>query len=132
MTIVAYNSNTKGGDLMENAMLKIGMRIKALREQSGITQSTLAKYLGVDQSLVSKIEKNERSITTDMLDKLSALFGVEVDSFSQDTIQPNQISFSLRASEINEDDLEIISAINRIALNLKFMTRLLGGHENVK
>ncbi len=113
---------------MENMMLRIGKNIKALREQSGFTQSNLANYLNVDQSLISKIEKNERTMTSDMLEKLSALFGVEVESFSQDSIPINRISFALRASEISEDDLETISDINRIALNLNFMTRLLGGN----
>ena len=46
--------------------------------------------------------------------------------FSQDSIPTNRISFALRASEISEDDLETISDINRIALNLNFMARLLG------
>lgn len=112
---------------MENTMLRIGEKIKTLREQSGFTQSNLAKYLNVDQSLISKIEKNERSMTSDMLDKLSALFGVSAESLNQESIPENRISFALRASEINEDDLETISAINRIALNLNFMTQLLGG-----
>ena len=128
MTRTAYNSSIKGGIIMENMMLRIGENIKALREQSGFTQNNLAKYLNVDQSLISKIEKNERTITSDMLEKLSALFGVEVESFSQDSIPINRISFALRASEISEDDLETISDINRIALNLNFMTRLLGGN----
>lgn len=124
MTKIAYNNSKEGGIIMDN---RIGENIKALREQSGFTQSNLAKYLNVDQSLISKIEKNERSMTSDMLDKLSALFGVTSESFRQESIPANRISFALRASEINEDDLEIISAINRIALNLNFMTQLLGG-----
>ncbi len=128
MTRTAYNSSIEGGIIMENMMLRIGENIKALREQSGFTQSNLANYLNVDQSLISKIEKNERTITSDMLEKLSALFGVEVESFSQDSILTNRISFALRASEISEDDLETISDINRIALNLNFMARLLGGN----
>lgn len=113
---------------MNNTIGKIGENIKALREQSGFTQSNLAQYLRVDQSLISKIEKNERPITSDMLDKLAALFGVTTDSFNGESIPTNRISFALRASEINEGDLETISAINRIALNSNFMTRLLGGN----
>jgi len=113
---------------MENIMLRISENIKILREQSGFTQSNLAKYLNVDQSLISKIEKNERTITSDMLDKLSALFGVSAERLTQESLPENRISFALRANEISENDLEAISAINRIALNLNFMTRLSGGH----
>lgn len=112
---------------MENEVLQIGNNIKLLREQSGFTQSNLARYLKVDQSLISKIEKNERALTSDMLDKLAALFGIAVEGFYQDTIPVNRISFALRASEIDEDDLKTISDINRIVLNLNFMTNMLGG-----
>ncbi len=112
---------------MNSTINRIGENIKALREQSGFTQSNIAKYLQVDQSLISKIEKNERPITSDMLEKLSALFGVTTESFNGESIPTNRVLFTLRASEINEDDLETISAINRIAMNLNFMTRLLGG-----
>ncbi len=129
MTYIVYNKIIDGGIIMKNAMNRIGKNIKALREQSGFTQISIAKYLNVDQSLISKIEKNERSITSDMLERLSALFGVPVESFNQESIPTNQISFALRASVLNEDDLEIISAINRIALNLNFMNGLLEGYE---
>lgn len=125
MTITAYNKSKEGGIIMNG--INIGENIKALREQSGFTQSNIAKYLKVDQSLISKIEKNERLITSDMLDKLAALFGITTESFNRTSIPTTRISFALRASEINEDDLETISAINRIALNSNFMTRLLGG-----
>jgi len=113
---------------MNNTIFKIGENIKILREQSGLTQSNLAKYLKVDQSLISKIEKNERIITSDMLDKLSALFGVTTESMISDLDSINRIAFALRASEISGEDLETIGAINKIALNLNFMTRLLGGN----
>ncbi len=127
MTEAAYNSSKEGGAIMSSTINKIGENIKALREQSGFTQSNIARYLQVDQSLISKIEKNERPITSDMLEKLSALFGVATESFNGELVPANRILSALRASEINEDDLEAISAINRIAMNSNFMTRLLGG-----
>lgn len=127
MTEVAYNNSKEGGIDMNSTINRIGENIKTLRERSGFTQSNLAKYLQVDQSLISKIEKNERPITSDMLEKLSALFGVATESFNRESVPANRILFALRASEINEDDLETISAINRIAMNSNFMTRLLGG-----
>lgn len=127
MTNAVYNNSIGGGNIMSSTINKIGENIRSLREQSGFTQSNLARYLQVDQSLISKIEKNERPITSDMLEKLSALFGVTTESFDGESVPVNRIVFALRASEIREDDLETISVINRIAMNLKFMTRLLGG-----
>jgi transcriptional regulator with XRE-family HTH domain len=112
---------------MNNTIIKTGKNIKALREQSGFTQSNIAKYLKVDQSLISKIENGERLITSDMLDKLASLFGVSQKSINEDLIPANRISFALRASTITEDDLDTISDINRIALNLNFMIQMLGG-----
>jgi transcriptional regulator with XRE-family HTH domain len=130
MTIIQYNISEKGGIIMNSKINRIGENIKALREQSGFTQSNIARFLKVDQSLISKIENNERFITSDMLEKLSALFGVTADSLLGESVPTNRILFALRASEINENDLEILCAINRIALNLNFVTQLLGGHTN--
>lgn len=111
---------------MENSLKHIGDNIKILREQSGLTQINLASYLKVDQSFISKVEKNERAITSDMLDKLSALFGISPDCFYMETLPGKRISIALRANEINVDDLEMISDINKIVLNLNFMTEILG------
>ena len=91
----------------------IGETIKALRKQMYYTQIDLAKYLKVDVGVISKIEKNEYVITSDMLDKISSLFGISTDSFYE-TVLP----IGLKA---NKDNLEMISDINRIVLNLNFM-----------
>jgi len=115
---------------MGNDVKYIGNNIKYLREQSKITQSTLAKFLKVDQSLISKIEKNQRSLTSDLLEKLSSLFGVSTESFFEKNISAIPISVSLRAIDITSDDLEAISSINKIVLNLDFMTKLLRDFNN--
>jgi len=115
-----------GGKLMNSTFKNIGFRIKALRERSSFSQSNIAKYLKVDQSFISKIESGERSLSTDMLDKLTALFGVDLTAFEDSCISLDKnLTFAFRTSEIADQDLEAISAINQIALNCNFMTTLL-------
>lgn len=116
---------------MNNTAENLGLKIKFLREHSGFTQSNIAKYLKVDQSLISMVEKGKRALTSDMLEKLAALYGVQISFFQEADIELKPLSFALRANEINQDDLEVISSINRIALNCSFMTMLLeGGNTN--
>ena len=39
----------------------IGDNVKTLRDDMGFSQSTIARFLNVDQSLISKVEKGARS-----------------------------------------------------------------------
>jgi transcriptional regulator with XRE-family HTH domain len=110
---------------MNSTLTNIGITLKNLREQAGFTQNNIANFLSVDQSLVSKIEKGERSITSDMLDRLSALFGIDTSFFVNGYVKEKTMNYSLRANDINTNDCEIISAIHRIALNCDFMTKQL-------
>ena len=107
----------------------IGDKIKALREQSGLKQANIAKFLNVDQSFISKIESNERPLTSDLLDKLCSLFGVTVSSLYEKSVPSKQMRFALRAKEISQEDLETLSVINRIALNVKYMNSLSEGND---
>jgi transcriptional regulator with XRE-family HTH domain len=132
MTISVYTF-PKGGIMMSSTLINVGAKIKAMRENNGFTQSNIAKYLKVDQSLISKVETGERALAVDMLEKLAILFGVNLTFFDDSFVgQIKPLTFALRASEVNEDDLDAISAINRIALNSNFMTQLLEGDPVVK
>lgn len=107
---------------MENI---IGNNIQTLREGIGFTQSNIARFLNVDQSLISKIEKGERMLSTDIVEKLACLFGVSVDAIEDRTIEAPSMSFAFKASDLSTKDLEAISSINRIALNSEYMAKLL-------
>ncbi len=116
---------------MNNSPENIGLKIKAMRENGGFTQSNIANYLKVDQSLISMAEKGKRALTSDMLDKLAALFGVQLTAFEDLDTAVKPLNFAFRARELNEEDLEAISAINRISLNCSFLVQLLeGGQSN--
>ena len=105
----------------------IGENIRILRENADFTQNSLAKFLEVDQSLISKIEKGERCITVDMLERLASLFGVTVEQMEEAPISASKLSFAFRGSKFSVEEMEAISAINTIALNTEFMNELLKG-----
>ena len=107
----------------------IAERMKAFRKSTGLSQANIACFLGVDQSLISKAEKGERSLSVEMLEKLAALYGVSMLAFEEDTLPINPLKCALRAGELTTADMEAVSAINRIALNSEFMADLLAGEQ---
>jgi transcriptional regulator with XRE-family HTH domain len=117
--------NLLGGEMILTS--KIGTNMKTLREGMGLNQSKLASFLDVDQSLISKIEKGERNVSADMLEKLACLFGVSMDDMESKDLDPARLSIALRGNELTQEDLEAICAIQRIALNLEEMSALLKG-----
>lgn len=54
-------------------------RIRDLREDRDLTQRELAKNLNCSQQVYSNYELGQRDIPTDILIKLSRLYGVSVD-----------------------------------------------------
>lgn len=104
----------------------INERFSQLRKHSGFTQKQIADYLGVDQSYISKCEKNERQFSSDILEKAAVLFGCTMDCFVNEASEFKAMPIALRAKALTPDDLDTLAAINTIALNLRFMEGLLG------
>ena len=103
----------------------IAKRFSELRNRSGFTQGIIAEYLGVDQSYISKCEKGERQFSVDVLDKAAELFGCTIEYFVNESTEFTQMPIALRAKSVTLEDLNTISAMNKIALNLRFMESLL-------
>ena len=105
----------------------VGERFSELRNRSGFTQKQLAEYLDVDQSYISKCEKNERQFSADILEKAAELFGCTMDYFVNESCEFANMPTALRSKSLNTEDLSTIAAMNKIALNLRFMESLLEG-----
>lgn len=103
----------------------LGENIRKLRENAGFTQSNIAQFVGVDQSLISKVEKGERTLSADIIEKLAALFAIPVEDLENQSIVASKLSFAFRGSEFSVDEMEAIAAINKIALNSEFMHTIL-------
>ncbi len=62
-------------------VVKVGDKIKRLREEAGLTQSELAKKLGKTQSYVGLLEKDYRSITLNTLEKIAKALKKDTKDF---------------------------------------------------
>jgi predicted transcriptional regulator/transcriptional regulator with XRE-family HTH domain len=61
---------------------RLGVRIRRLREERGLTQRALAKMMGISPSYVNQLESNRRPVTASVLLKLADALGVDLTEFS--------------------------------------------------
>lgn len=60
--------------------MKIGDRIRGLREERGWTQLELAQKIGINNSVLSRIEANKRPVEDVLMAALADVFQVNADS----------------------------------------------------
>ena len=104
----------------------INLRLKELRKNSKLTQDQLAKYLDVDQSLITKLENGTRTLSVSLIDKICSLFGCSEDYLLGKSDDYIPLNFAFRANAIQTEDLQSIAAINKIALNIRYMNEMIG------
>jgi len=69
--------------------VKIGHRIKELREKAGMSQDALAQVMKLPRPAISQIESGARKTATDELVKFSQLFRVSLDDLLNPGTQPD-------------------------------------------
>ena len=57
----------------------LGERLSRLRKQKGLSQSDLAKEIGIIQELVSAFELNKRKLSAEMVARFAKALGVSCD-----------------------------------------------------
>jgi predicted transcriptional regulator/transcriptional regulator with XRE-family HTH domain len=62
----------------------MGVRLKTLREQRGLTQAALATSLKISPSYLNQIENDQRPLTVAVLLRLQAAHGLDLQLFSDD------------------------------------------------
>ncbi|MBP7337517.1 short-chain fatty acyl-CoA regulator family protein [Niveispirillum sp.] len=62
----------------------VGVRLRRLREERGLSQAALARSLALSPSYLNQLEQNLRPLTVPVLLKINAVFGVDVQLFSED------------------------------------------------
>jgi transcriptional regulator with XRE-family HTH domain len=110
-----------------NKTTNVGEKVKKYRERMELNQDQIAEFLSVDQSTISKCEKGERQFNIDSLEKLSNLFGCKMNDLLNSEDEIKSLNLAFRAKAIENEDLTVISEINRITQNILEMKNMAEG-----
>jgi transcriptional regulator with XRE-family HTH domain len=61
---------------MDSVLVRFGNRVRELRKKKGLSQEGLALESGLDRSYVGGVERGERNISLENIDKLARALGV--------------------------------------------------------
>lgn len=61
-----------------NIKQKFGIKIKELRKQKGLSQERLANLADIDRTYLPTIEKGERNVSIEVVEKLANALNVEI------------------------------------------------------
>lgn len=109
----------------------IGKNIIDYRTKLGYTQDHIANFLGSERSTISKYENDEREISIINLNKLSDLFGIELE----DLIEENEakktanLAFAFRSDGMVMEDMESIASFQKIVKKYLQMKGIQKGNE---
>ena len=62
----------------------MGVRLRRLRAERGLSQVAMAQTLGLSPSYLNQLEQNQRPLTVAVLLKISRALGIDVQQFSED------------------------------------------------
>lgn len=63
----------------------LGITLKALRAEKGVSQEKMALSTGIDRRYMSDIENGKRNISLEIIEKLAAFFEMKVSELIQTT-----------------------------------------------
>lgn len=61
---------------MDSVLARFGNRVRGLRKKKGLSQEGLALESGLDRSYVGGVERGERNISLENIEKLAKALGV--------------------------------------------------------
>jgi transcriptional regulator with XRE-family HTH domain len=61
--------------------LKIGLRIKELRQKKGVSQEALAHLAGLDRTYINSVENGKRNISIINIEKIANALEISLNDF---------------------------------------------------
>lgn len=63
---------------------KFGKKIKEMRQSKNLSQEALAHLAELDRTYIPSIEKGERNVSIEVIQKLSVAFGIKISELLKD------------------------------------------------
>ncbi len=101
----------------------MGVRLRRLREERGLTQVALARTLGISPSYLNQIEQNQRALTVPVLLKLNGAFGLDVQLFSDD--EEARLILDLRIALADQGTRASMAEVRELASNMPGVARVI-------
>ncbi|GLG00128.1 transcriptional regulator [Alicyclobacillus hesperidum subsp. aegles] len=96
-------------------MSLFGERVKALREQQGLTQDDLAEYLGMTRVNISNYERGlVKNVPADVIQKLADVFHTNADYLLGRTDDPSPFGTKFDPQLSAKDERDIAKDLDRI------------------
>ena len=100
---------------------RLGKRIRALRQQRGLTLDGLAEIAGVNGKHLGKCERSQANITLEFLEKVAAALELEPSAFFDNAHEKDRHALAellkQQIDQANEQELKLISRIVNAVLN---------------
>lgn len=113
-----YNYWTKGmhvtfdSERSRTGRVELGIRLRELRTKRGLSQTELAKFVGVTPSTISQVESNLIYPSLPALLKMAEILAVEVSSFFQEsrgtlkrTVFPSSEAVRIKFTDLPEENI---------------------------
>ena len=76
--------------------------------------------------MITKLENGSRNFNSEMTEKICNLFGCTEEYLLGESEEYIPLNFAFRSGTVRTEDLESIAALNKIAMNIRDMNRLMG------
>lgn len=91
---------------MEKSITTIGERLRTLREEASLSLREVASEIGIDTSLLGKIERNERQPTREQIKHIAEFFEIDEKLLIKELLS-DQFAYRIMEEEADIDTLKV-------------------------
>ena len=82
--------------------MNLNNNLKAIRKKKGLSQQEVAEYLGIDTTSYGRLERGDRKISADRLNKLASYYNTTISNLI------DGLNESIDNNKLNESTIDII------------------------